>query len=214
MQQQYDALDAGLLGQLAPHCTVHARAEVPPCALFAALPIQPPSRILTTGSLSAIYLAQQGFTVDVYERRTPPPTGTQLQIGPRSFCIMLHRRWAVGGQPHTQEPVCLHLRVFTVPLGLATHTWRCKRVPLPQQRQHKLQPLLHRRGLEAVAGAGISLPASMCLPRGRVVRYRGTQMYATDASPWSHSVNRYAHITRNSTQHTCSACFRCDCHAG
>lgn len=50
--------------------------------------------------------------------------------------------------------------------------------------------MLHRRGLEAVAGAGISLPASMCLPRGRVVRYRGTQMYATDASPWSRSVNR------------------------
>lgn len=52
--------------------------------------------------------------------------------------------------------------------------------------------LLTCRGLEALAGAGISLPASMCLPRGRVVRYRGTQMYATEASPWSRSVNRYA----------------------
>lgn len=52
--------------------------------------------------------------------------------------------------------------------------------------------MLTCRGLEALAGAGISLPASMCLLRGRVVRYRGTQMYATEASPWSRSVNRCA----------------------
>lgn len=46
------------------------------------------------------------------------------------------------------------------------------------------------RGLEAIAGAGVKLPDSMCLRRGSVVRFRGTKMYTTEASPWSHGVNR------------------------
>lgn len=46
------------------------------------------------------------------------------------------------------------------------------------------------RGLEAIAAAGIRLPSSMCLKRGSVVRFRGTQMFSTEASPYSHSVNR------------------------
>ena len=56
---------------------------------------------------------------------------------------------------------------------------------------HSLLPcLLVYRGLEALAGAGIQLPSSMCLRRGSVVRFRGTKMYDTPASPYSHSVNR------------------------
>lgn len=39
-----------------------------------------------------MYLAQQGFTVDVFERRPALPKDKPLAVGPRSFCIMLHRR--------------------------------------------------------------------------------------------------------------------------
>lgn len=52
--------------------------------------------------------------------------------------------------------------------------------------------MLHRRGVQALEACGIDLPMTLAIPREKVIRFRGTKKYVTEASPWSHSINRTA----------------------